>query len=144
MNIIFYTNNSDDDTINKALTQTTTLTGSLKDNCSIENPEITIENSGMINGNYCYIPEFSRYYFIDNQTILSNNRVRLSMSVDVLESFKTNILSLSAIIENSTTNNDKYITSSLWVARQKTVSDVINFPYGLNNTGEFILITAGG
>ena len=89
MDIIFYNNVSDDDTIGKNLTVVTTLTGDLKNDCSIENPEILIKNTGMINANYAYISEFNRYYYIENQIILSNNLVRVNMSVDVLETFKT-------------------------------------------------------
>lgn len=144
MDIIFYTNKSDDDSIGKNIEYSSTLTGTLKEPCSLENPSITIEHSGVLNANYCYIAEFGRFYFISNQTILSNSRVLVEMSVDVLESFKNEILNLQVIIENSSTNNEKYLSSSLWVAKQKTFTDIINFPYGLNNTGEFILITAGG
>ena len=66
------------------------------------------------------------------------------MSVDVLETYKNSILGLSAIIDNSTSNNDNYMPSNLWVSKVKTKTDVINFPSGLDDTGSYILITAGG
>ena len=144
MNIDFFINNSDDDTINKSLTAVTSLQGSLKEPCNIENPEITIENSGVLGANYCYISEFGRYYYINNQIILSNNRVKLGLTVDVLESFKTQILGLETIIENSTSQNDNYLSSDIWRANVKTKTDILNFPSGFNESGSFILITAGG
>lgn len=144
MNLIFYINKSDHETINKSLVEGVTLSGSLKNECDIENPRIIIENTGMINANYCYIPEFSRYYFIDNMRIISNNRIEIIMSVDVLESFKNDILNLPCIIDNSTTDNDNYLSSPIWVGSVKSKTDIIQFPYGLNDDGEFILITAGG
>lgn len=144
MDIVFMNNSSDVDTINKVLSTVTTLTGNLKNNCSIETPTVIINNSGMINANYAYIPEFGRYYYITDQIILSNNCVSISMKVDALESFKNEILSLSAIVEQSTSNNDKYVSDEVWLAKVKKSTTIMNFPSGLLDTGQFILITAGG
>lgn len=144
MDIVLMNNSSDADTINKALNPVRTLTGSLKNNCSIETPTVIINNSGMINANYAYIPEFGRYYYITDQIILSNERVSISMKVDVLESFKSDILSLSAIVEQSTSNYDKYMSDEIWLAKVKKSTTIINFSSGLLDTGQFILITAGG
>lgn len=144
MDVVFYNNVSDDDTINKNITPVRTITGVLKNECSVENPIIIFENSGMIAGNYCYISEFGRYYYIVNQTILSNNRVRVDLTVDVLESFKNSILALDVIVDNSTGSNDNYLPSDLWVSNVKTKTDILNFPSGFNESGAFILITAGG
>lgn len=144
MDIIFYNNTSDPNTINKTLTEVTTLSGELKTRCDIISPNITISNNGMINANYCYIPEFGRYYFIVRQTILNNNVIEIDLNVDVLESFKLEILSLPCILENSTTNNDNYLSGPEWVTSVKTTTHIKQFPSGLNNNGEYILITAGG
>lgn len=144
MDIIFYNNTSDPNTINKTLTEVTTLSGELKTRCDIISPNITISNNGMINANYCYIPEFGRYYFIVRQTILTNNVIEIDLNVDVLESFKLEILSLPCILENSTANNDNYLSGPEWVTSVKTTTHIKQFPSGLNNSGEYILITAGG
>lgn len=144
MDIIFYNNISDPNTINKVLTEVTTLSGELKTSCDIISPNITISNHGMMNANYCYIPEFGRYYFIVKQTILTNNVIEIDLNVDVLESFKTQILALSCILENSTTDNDNYLSGPEWVTSVKTTTHIKQFPSGLNNSGEYILITAGG
>ena len=42
--------------------------------------------------NYCYIDEFSRYYFIDKIEQVRNNLYRVRCKVDVLESYKMEIL----------------------------------------------------
>lgn len=144
MDIIFYNNLSDPDTIGKTLTEGSTISGYLKNDCDVMNPRIVISNNGMVNANYCYIADFGRYYFIDKQVLLSNNTVALELSVDVLESFKSSILALSCIIDNSTTNNDKYLNGREWVSTVKSSTFIKNFPYGLNSEGEYILITAGG
>lgn len=144
MDIVFYNNTSDDDTINKSLSEVLTLSGTLKNDCSIEQPSIIVSYSGMIHANYCYIADFGRYYYVENQTILSNNRVRLDLSVDVLQTFRNEILALSVIAENSTTDNDNYLSSEIWTSKVKTKTDIVSFPSGFNESGTFILITAGG
>lgn len=42
--------------------------------------------------NYCYIDEFSRYYFIDKIEQVRKNLYRVRCKVDVLESYKMEIL----------------------------------------------------
>lgn len=42
--------------------------------------------------NYCYIDEFSRYYFIDKIEQVRKNLYRIHCKVDVLESYKLEIL----------------------------------------------------
>lgn len=144
MDLVFYMNASDPETIGKSLTAVTTLSGYLKNDCDVINPRIVVENTGMINANYCYIADFGRYYYIDRQTIMSNYKVMLEMSVDVLESFKTQIKNLSCMVDNSTGNNDRYLMGEEWKTTVKTTTHIKNYPSGLSESGSFILITAGG
>lgn len=145
MDITFYNNSSDERKINKNISQVgDTISGYLKEPCDTTNPIITINHSGIIPANYCYIDELNRYYFIDNQTILSNNRVRIDLTVDVLMSYKNDIMNIPVIIDGSTFNTNSYLASDIYKATVKTKTDVINFPSGLNDSGEYILITAGG
>ena len=65
--------------------------------------------------------------------------------VDVLESFKTDIKNLSVILLNTqNVGVNNYLPSPVFRNNVKAKTDIINFPSGLNDTGEFILITAGG
>ena len=142
--ITFYDNLSDENVLNKNTSLKRTLYGVFKTPFDLENPVITIENNGIIDANYCYVAELSRYYFIDKQEIITNNTTRLYLRVDVLMSFKTAIMNLQCDIDNSSTNYDDYLSSPFYVATVKTKTDIINFPSGFNNTGEYVLITAGG
>lgn len=144
MTIDFYMNNSDPDKINKSLTPVDIMTGFLKESCDIVKPSITVSHSGVINANYCYIPEFGRYYFISNQKILTAGTVRIDLSVDPLYTYKNQILSIPCIIDNSTSDNNAHLTSDIFKATVKSATDVLTFPSGFNESGEFILITAGG
>lgn len=64
------------------------IRGTLRDECSVSNPVITIEYATFPTFNYCYIPTFSRYYYIDNIIVLRNGVYELYLRCDVLMSFK--------------------------------------------------------
>lgn len=144
MEIQLCINNSEVNKINKVLSDSISLQGTLKSETSVVRPEILIEIENPSRFNYAYIPEFNRYYFINDITSVNNNLWRISMNVDVLESFKTEILSQNCIIEKSTLGFDLYLPDENLVTLVKTKTDIVNFPSGLLDTGEFILITAGG
>lgn len=50
-------------------------------------------------GNYAYIADFGRYYYITDITGVAQNVIRLNLRVDVLMSFATEIRENTAIIE---------------------------------------------
>ena len=145
MNITLYVNNSEKNKIGKNLTNDFSLSGTLRDATNIINPVILVELNEIGNYNYCYIPNFNRYYFIADITVIRTGLFAISLMVDVLESFKTEIKNLSVILlntQNVGTNN--YLPSQVFRNNVKSRTDIINFPNGLNDSGEFILITAGG
>lgn len=145
MNIILCRNTSEPNKINKTLTNHYTLSGTLKEQTSITNPEIMIEIDNPVSFNYAYIPEFNRYYFISDMVCVTNDIWKLQLKVDVLESFKNDILSSSAILSDSeVVGSDKYMSGDVWKTKVKETTNIINFPSGLLDNGEFILITAGG
>lgn len=144
MEIVLYQNTSEKNKINKSLIEVETLTGTLRESTNLINPVIRIEYDDPTAFNYCYIREFGRYYFVDNIEIMRTNLLSLSLSVDVLESFKSEILSQKAIIEKSTNINSDYLPDENLKTLVKTKTDIINFSNGFLDSGEFILITAGG
>lgn len=144
MEITLYQNISEKNKINKTLVSVATLSGTLKEITSVMNPVITIEYNTPTGFNYCYIPTFERYYFVSDVTIIRNNLIQLKLSVDVLESFKTQILAQNVIINKSQSNKQLYLPDENWKTLVKTKTDIVNFPNGFLDDGEFILITAGG
>ena len=65
--------------------------------------------------------------------------------VDVLMSFNLEILSSIAILEESSvTGASNYLHNDVWRALSKDKTSIISFSNGLNSSGEYILITAGG
>ena len=145
MNIILYVNNSEKNKIGKTLTNDFSLSGTLRDATNIINPVILIEISEIGNYNYCYINNFNRYYFITDITVIRTGLFAISLMVDVLESFKNDIKNLSVILLNTqNVGSSNYLPSPVFRNNVKSKTDILNFPNGLNDSGEFILITAGG
>ena len=145
MEIILYSNQSEKNKLDKLLITPNTLTGTLKQECSISSPVIMIENENPVNYNYAYIPEFNRYYYISDMVSVRNNLWRIYLTVDVLMSFKDYIMNIPVILSDTEeTGKEFYLSGTVWKSKVKELTDIINFPSGLNANGEFILITAGG
>ena len=144
MNITFYKNSSEKNKIGKSLSSELTLSGNLRDECSITSPSILVEATSLVDYNYCYIPEFKRYYFISDITSVRNNLWRVSLKCDVLESFKSDILNSSCIVnkqQNQSYSNN--IDDGSYINRVDSFIEIANYQDGFNADGEFILLTAG-
>lgn len=114
--IILYKNNSDTKEMNKVLTNSLSVRGNLIEATSVEHPSIVFElNNGnddiIPQYNYCYIPNFERYYFVEDKVNVGRNLWRLELrESDVLMSFKDGINALSGLItRNSNTYNASLI-----------------------------------
>lgn len=90
MNITFYNNKSNHNVVNKTLEEVNTLDFIFKDNGSLLNPNLLIKN--YIGGNYCYIQELNKYYFIDNIDLVKGNLYNIHCSIDVLKTYATDII----------------------------------------------------
>lgn len=126
MELILYKNTSDNNVVTKMLQDETKLTGNLRDEVSVINPTIRITNKTFPNFNYCYIPDFNRYYFITDINIYRTGVYDLSLSVDVLMSFKEQFLELKAIIERQEFNHNNYLVDPNVVTCNKTIIETRN------------------
>ena len=148
MEITLYTNDSENNKLEKTITNSILLEGNLRDESSIINPIILISSNKEdipYMYNYAYIPAFGRYYFITDIESVRTGIWRVSMHVDVLMSYKEQIKNLNVIINNSEeTGANNYLSGNQWITNVKNTTNIVNFPNGLNDNGEFILITAGG
>lgn len=143
MEIQLFTNNSDVRTMGKNLTARGTITGTWKDNTDILEPHIVINNRNMAGINYCYIPEFGRYYYVDDEAKLTGGRIELTCAVDVLESWKPYIKNLTAVIARQEFKWNLYLNDEMFKAYQNPAIITKTFPNGFN-TQEFVLTVAGG
>lgn len=146
MTITFYNNISEKNVIRKVINNPLSMGGTLRESTSVTNPVITIEAPLTIVGyNYCYIPDFSRYYYVVDVKSMRNNLWAVTLRVDVLMSFQNDILNTPAIIDHTTQRDTTdYMSSNVWQSLVKDKTDIINFSSGLSETGGYVLITAGG
>ena len=145
MDIGLYYNHSDHRMINKDIEYYSTVSGTLEDATSIMYPSVMIDSSDILRVNYCYIPEFRRYYSIKEVTSFRTGLWRVSMECDVLMSFRGDIMALQAIIDKQAelSKSDLFIDDGTYIAEKKMTTNVVAFPYGLPENPNIILITAG-
>lgn len=146
MKVSIYKNLSENSVIGKNKTLVYETECEIKGESSIINPVLILKyNEQLFASNYVCIPSWSRYYFIDDVRVLTGGRVEVSLSVDVLESFKDAILELNVILSDTEqTGVNNYLPSESFVVNCKHKTDIVNFSNGLLDNGEYILITAGG
>lgn len=113
MIVKFLKNKSEYNTINKDTELIVEKTITLKSECDIVNPYLLLKlDDVLFLSNYAYIPQFKRYYFITGIEILTKNLVGISLHVDVLESFKSDVLAGTGHITESS-NADNYYPKEL-------------------------------
>ena len=144
MTLILYANSSEYASLDKELEQIITLSGILREESSIIDPVITVEDldDAITAINYAYIPEFGRYYFITNIESVRNHLWRLSLHVDVLHTYAAAIRENSAIIERNENEYDLQLNDGLFKTRQNPRIVQYPFPAGFN-TWNFVLAVAG-
>ena len=145
MRVIFYYNQSDSRVINKNLVTGEEAFGVPRDDISVMRPVIRFESNNVVRYNYAYIPELQRYYSVVDRTIYRDGVWDISFEVDVLMSFRADIMNLNVIVDKQAmpANGDEYIDDSSLVTENVMFQTIYNFPDGFNDTGEYILITAG-
>ena len=147
MEVILYKNSSENNVIGKSLAQIKSVEANLKNDVSIINPTFVLNyTANILNSNYCFIPKFNRYYFIDEIVPITGDRCIVKCRVDVLESFKEDIKSLTVILDKAQSiyKSNKYLDDGSFIVENKDFNTIYNFPNGFNEEGTFILICAGG
>ena len=146
MNLTLYYNSSERKVIGKSLQSVGNVTGVLKGDASIMNPVFILEsdNNYLSGVNYLYWQEGGRYYYIDDIQVLTGSRMVLYCSVDVLETYSTEIKAQVAIVDKQQTLANMYFNDGSFRREAREFYTVKSFQNGFNDVGEYILITAGG
>lgn len=140
-------NLSEKNIINKNISLIDTASCTIKGPLSVENPVLILDyDSDLQNINYIKIADFERSYFITDIVNLTGHRYQITCKSDVLESFKDEIMGLQVIIDKqqNLTDVNLFLDDGSFISENKEFNTVLNFPYGFNDAGEYILITAGG
>lgn len=144
MRIIFYTNNSDSNELNKNINLITELQCNVnKDNLDVLSPILFLSYFDIkkLNINYCYIEELNRYYFINSYTIEKNNLIKIQLETDVLMTFKNDILLSSGIVKETKNNQNNF--SSQFELLDTKQQKILYFSDGNNKFSEDKLYLVG-
>lgn len=134
MQITLYKNNSDNKALNKNITNAKNINCEIKDTNSILNPTIFINKfAGFAAYNYCYIADFGRYYYITGVSVDLGNKIILNLKVDVLMTYKNQILNSNALILRQTNNPNKLLSDN--VLQTQADEQIQNFKF---SDGEFL------
>lgn len=145
MEVRFFYNKSDSRVINKNLVVGEIFEGQMRDECDVMSPIILFEKKNVLRYNYAYIPSLQRYYSIVNRNALRDGLWEVQFAVDVLMSFRNDIINLNVIVDKQAMrkNGNEYIDDGSLVAENVMFQTIYNFPEGFNENPELILITAG-
>lgn len=149
-----YKTKSAPNVVNKVLTEVVAFEEVIfKEDTSLLNPTIiingvsnassyTIEDIGT--SNYFSIPKVNRYYFITDITMMSGGRVAITGKVDVLMSFKSDILgSTQLIVRQEKKTNNYLIDTDIPLSSKKQVIEH-EFGDSIADSGYYILAVNGG
>lgn len=143
--IVFYNNTSQKNRLDKDLTQVVTMTGALRNACSIINPVIQIyepNNLLFLNTNYMYIQVFGRYYFINNIISVKNDLFEVHAHVDVLSTYKQQIRANDAVIARNENKYNLLLQDDDFAVYNNRIAYTQNFPSGLT-ADSFVIALAG-
>lgn len=145
MNITLYNNASENNCIGKHLTQIgNPIPCVIKEDMGLYAPHVILNYADYLNANYAYIDDFQRYYFITDKPVKTGGRIELSLKSDPLQTFKSQILGLTAVIEKQENKGNMYFNDGSFNVTAREFLTTYNFPSGFDDNGEFILITCGG
>lgn len=137
-------NKSETNRIGKDLTTIVTAQATLKDKCSIINPVFLLTLQEIPTFNYVTVDSFKRKYFV--QEIVSVNNIwEIRCRVDVLESFKDEILNNTAIIKRQENDWNLFYNDNSFRCYQNPHIILKEFPTGFSpDNSSYILAVAGG
>jgi hypothetical protein len=142
MQILLYNNESPRIKIHKEITLLATMAGTLRDETNTVNPTVRVAATEMPVFNYARIPDFGRYYYLRDVRAVRSGIWEIMLESDPLMSF--DLSDISGVVVETENGGSNYLESRHFVRSVKSKTDILNFSGGLLETGEYILITAGG
>lgn len=143
--INFYSYNGHPNTVNKQLGDFTAIEGDLRQTFDVLRPTVTLRKQPRPTFNYCYIPSLGRYYFVERVSFEGNNAYELSLRVDVLKTYESEILAATGRTSEAD-NPDPYISNRETVYKRTPNFEKVPFANTglLNETGGIIMVTLKG
>lgn len=138
-----YTTKSPNNYIGKTLENEQSFDCAFKGAADVKAPIIALKSENYINANYAYIEDFGRYYFITSMQILPQNYYEISLKVDVLESWKADILASKVRLKRQEVSNKYYDADYANEIRKSATKYESNVTFE-SNVSTNILMTIGG
>lgn len=141
--------------VNKTFKSSYSLSGVLKEQCSIKDPVITIKIGDsekikvpdITTCNYAYIKNFNRYYYITDFVSVRNTLLEIHMHEDVLKSFEKQIYDQEVIVQRMQGTSqytwDIYDPNVYHYCDDKTVIRKLKSDDGFTKEGSYVMVTAG-
>lgn len=127
--IVLMNNTEELNKITKNPTTVRTLTGTLRDETDIVNPDILIEFDGALTDcNYMYIQALSRYYFITKITSVRNKLWRVTAHCDVLKTYSEGILGTEAVVARSESKYNLFLNDAMFKVYSNPRLQIAKFP----------------
>lgn len=138
MTITLYKNASDNNVIDKNISEHIEIEGHLRESSNIEYPKLTLQGT-IKDFNYCYIPSFYRYYYIEN-IILQGKVTVIDCEVDVLMTYKDDIRNSYGLMSKGINYNPYY--NGGYEYENRDTYRKFEFQNPFNSDGDIILVTA--
>lgn len=129
MTVSFYMNSKPSNYVTKTPTFIMTATGTMRDSSNITSPVIRIGTTNNIIGiNYAHIPDYDRYYFVDNIVNIRNNLWDFHLRCDVLTSFWDDIKTCDCIVSRNEYKRTTDLIDDQIYATADSLYEIIKFP----------------
>lgn len=129
--------------ISKTPTLVMTLSGTLREETDIVNPQINIEYDGaLVNVNYMWIPTFNRYYFITKIESIRNKLWRIYAHCDVLKTYSEAILGTECVVARSETRYNLMLNDSFFKVYSNPRLQIAKFPNKFSGES-YVLVMKG-
>lgn len=149
MEINLYENSSENYVVSKNIVMKQSLQNCvLKEGTSVENPVILVRNTSNISSyNYMYIPDFHRYYYIEEIVSVNNNLWELHGHVDVLQTYGNAIRQQTATCKRQENLFNMYLDDPEFKTYNKSTVVTKLFTGAtapLSKDLSYVLVVAGG
>lgn len=152
MHIDLYVNYSDNKKVGKQLSLLKSVEGVVTGACTLESPQLLLRcDTYSTTANYCYIPEYGRFYYITGHTFNKGEQVIINCTVDVLQTYSNFIRGLTCtVLRQENEKPNKIVDGSLPISPEKRLRTIrfSDSPFNLNGANQssfnFILNVAGG
>lgn len=144
--VILYKTTDKPNVLNKTLNNALNVTGKFRTELNnmdliVEIQYNNIEQIQQSNYNYVYITDLDKYYFITSFEIINNKIISLNLHIDVLMTYKTDILNSYGLLTQGNNTNMYYPTIP---HTSKQVIRKIEFNKPFSENGVYVLTTIKG